>query len=256
MSLTQRFKHSPDHNSDRSKLFPTPINLEFPSSSSSLSRLSDSINLLAGAISSADVPSDSSSRDAYLDSTVSILDACNSITAQIERLRLARMKLNFALQLLSSSDTNSMNRATKLLAELDVPLCEKTSDLGSVDELQKVERAVKRLRKEIERGEKMKNVVDETETAIEELMVGLDCLARAVNGLFSVVLNSRNAVLDSYRVGSKGSRININWPESSSSAISDSHLCPASLPFSLARFSLPLSFSRSGSSLLVQGITS
>lgn len=84
------------------------------------------------------------------------------------------------------------------------------SDLGlaSVEEVERTNVAVRRLSEAIDSGgigtdEELRIAVVEMEKLVEQLTVGLDHLAAAVNKLFTVVICSRNAVLDSYKVGPK-----------------------------------------------------
>ena len=77
--------------------------------------------------------------------------------------------------------------------------------LASVEEVEKTNVAVRRLREAINSGEiaseEFRVAIIETEKVAEEVTVGLDRLAVAVNKLFTVVMCSRNVVLDSYKVG-------------------------------------------------------
>lgn len=80
-------------------------------------------------------------------------------------------------------------------------------DLASVEEVEKTNVAVRRLREAIDSGEianeEFRAAIIETEKVAEEVTMGLDRLAAAVNKLFTVVMGSRNVVLDSYKVGPK-----------------------------------------------------
>lgn len=80
-------------------------------------------------------------------------------------------------------------------------------DLASVEEVEKTNVAVRRLREAIDSGkignEEFRVAIIETEKVAEEVTMGLDRLAAAVNKLFTVVMGSRNVVLDSYKVGPK-----------------------------------------------------
>jgi hypothetical protein len=79
--------------------------------------------------------------------------------------------------------------------------------LASVEEVEKTNVAVRRLSEAINLGEiaceEFGVAVGEMEKLTEELTVGLDRLTAAVNKLFTVVMGSRNVVLDSYKVGPK-----------------------------------------------------
>ncbi|KAJ3706472.1 hypothetical protein LUZ61_010177 [Rhynchospora tenuis] len=179
----------------------------------SLSHFSDSIDCLAASISSSSTPTDSSSsfssRDAYLDSTISLLNTCNTISARIEQLRLGCLRLKYAHHLLSSPSDDHLSCATKALSEWEVLSNDANSDLdlSSVEEVEKAKMAVRKLREAIDKSEidgvELRLAAVEMEKFAEELTASLDRLAAAVNKLLTVVMGSRNEVLDSCKVGPK-----------------------------------------------------
>ncbi|KAK3141172.1 hypothetical protein QOZ80_4BG0330400 [Eleusine coracana subsp. coracana] len=89
--------------------------LPLPSSSplAALARLAD---LLALTLGDAAAALAGEGVAAHLDAGVALLDACNAITARLERLRRRRLLARFALHLLSSS---SVGRARAALADRD-----------------------------------------------------------------------------------------------------------------------------------------
>ncbi|KAF3322295.1 protein BPS1 [Carex littledalei] len=200
MSSTERY--SDDHSN------PPKLNLSSILSPppNSLSHFSDSISRLAATMSSISTPTDSS-RDSHLDSTIALLNMCNTVLAQIEQLRLRCLRLKFAHPLLSSLISDHLSCARKALSEWEMWSSDNDSDLdlASVEEVEKTNVAVRRLREAIDSGkianEEFRVAIIETEKVAEELTMGLDRLAAAVNKLFTVVMGSRNVVLDSYKVG-------------------------------------------------------
>ncbi|KAL5214457.1 hypothetical protein ABZP36_003609 [Zizania latifolia] len=75
--------------------------------------LTDAVPALAG-------EGDASAVAAHLDAGVALLDACNAITARLDRLRRRRLLSRFALHLLSSSPQHSsIRRARAALADCD-----------------------------------------------------------------------------------------------------------------------------------------
>ncbi|KAK3143386.1 hypothetical protein QOZ80_4AG0299730 [Eleusine coracana subsp. coracana] len=93
--------------------------LPLPSSSplAALARLADLLALTLGDAAAALAgEGDAAAVAAHLDAGVALLDACNAITARLERLRRRRLLARFALHLLSSS---SVGRARAALADRD-----------------------------------------------------------------------------------------------------------------------------------------
>ncbi|KAG8066684.1 hypothetical protein GUJ93_ZPchr0004g38385 [Zizania palustris] len=86
-----------------------------------LARLADLLALtLADAVPALEGEGDASAVAAHLDAGVALLDACNAITARLDRLRRRRLLSRFALHLLSSSPQHSsIRRARAALADRD-----------------------------------------------------------------------------------------------------------------------------------------
>jgi len=86
-----------------------------PAPSSPLAALAQLADLLALTLAEAAPPlageGDAAAVAAHLDAGVALLDACNAITARLERLRLRRLLARFALHLLSSSPADGRERA-------------------------------------------------------------------------------------------------------------------------------------------------
>ncbi|OEL19379.1 hypothetical protein BAE44_0019602 [Dichanthelium oligosanthes] len=95
-----------------------------PASSSSplaaLARLTDLLALtLAEAAPALAGEGDAAAVAAHLDAGVALLDACNAITARLERLRRRRLLARFALHLLASQPSTGRARAGAALADRD-----------------------------------------------------------------------------------------------------------------------------------------
>uniref|UniRef100_A0A0D9ZSC3 Uncharacterized protein n=1 Tax=Oryza glumipatula TaxID=40148 RepID=A0A0D9ZSC3_9ORYZ len=88
-----------------------------------LARLADLLALaLADAVPALAGEGDAAAVAAHLDAGVALLDACNGITARLDRLRRRRLLSRFALHLLSSSSPplpSSVRRARAALADRD-----------------------------------------------------------------------------------------------------------------------------------------
>ncbi|KAL5215495.1 hypothetical protein ABZP36_006896 [Zizania latifolia] len=86
-----------------------------------LARLADLLALtLADAVPALAGEGDAAAVAAHLDKGVALLDACNAITARLDRLRRRRLLSRFALHLLSSSPQHSsIRRARAALADRD-----------------------------------------------------------------------------------------------------------------------------------------
>ncbi|KAG8043905.1 hypothetical protein GUJ93_ZPchr0458g22680 [Zizania palustris] len=86
-----------------------------------LARLADLLALtLADAVPALAGEGDATAVAAHLDKGVALLDACNAITARLDRLRRRRLLSRFALHLLSSSPQHSsIRRARAALADRD-----------------------------------------------------------------------------------------------------------------------------------------
>ncbi|XP_015691613.2 protein BPS1, chloroplastic-like [Oryza brachyantha] len=88
-----------------------------------LARLADLLALtLADAVPALAGEGDTAAVAAHLDAGVALLDACNAITARLDRLRRRRLLTRFALHLLSSSSSpppSSIRRARAALADRD-----------------------------------------------------------------------------------------------------------------------------------------
>nr|CBG76255.1 OO_Ba0005L10-OO_Ba0081K17.6 [Oryza officinalis] len=87
-----------------------------------LARLADLLALtLADAVPALAGEGDAAAVAAHLDAGVALLDACNAITARLDRLRRRRLLSRFALHLLSSSSPlpSSVRRARAALADRD-----------------------------------------------------------------------------------------------------------------------------------------
>jgi hypothetical protein len=134
---------------------------------------------------------------------------CNIVSAQIEWLRLRCLRLKSVCHLFSSPSANHLSCARKTLSECEVLSNGTDLDLGlaSVEEVEKTNVAVGRLSEAIDSAgiacEELRVAVGQTEKLNEVLMAGLDRLTVAVNKLFTVVIGSRNIVLDSYKAGQK-----------------------------------------------------
>ncbi|KAF7132322.1 hypothetical protein RHSIM_Rhsim09G0072500 [Rhododendron simsii] len=95
----------------RLKPLTPPNSPDTPSFNFSLSWLSQAVDFLSATHAEAHAlianlrpsPHDSKSSPSYLDGSLKILDACNSISHEIERLRQRRLLINFVLQLLEFS---------------------------------------------------------------------------------------------------------------------------------------------------------
>uniref|UniRef100_A0A0E0KWP3 Uncharacterized protein n=1 Tax=Oryza punctata TaxID=4537 RepID=A0A0E0KWP3_ORYPU len=87
-----------------------------------LARLADLLAItLADAVPALAGEGDAAAVAAHLDAGVALLDACNAITARLDRLRRRRLLSRFALHLLSSSSPlpSSVRRARAALADRD-----------------------------------------------------------------------------------------------------------------------------------------
>lgn len=110
----------------------TPNSPDTPSFNFSLSWLSQAVDFLSATHAEAHAlianlrpsPHDSKTSPSYLDGSLQILDACNSISHEIERLRQRRLLINFVLQLLEFSGdgcrlpaSEKLRRAWDLLSD-------------------------------------------------------------------------------------------------------------------------------------------
>lgn len=92
-----------------------------------LSWLSNAVDLLALTLTDAaavfsdqSLPSDQSAVAAHLDSTIRLLDACNSVSAATDAVLSRRLLLLLALRRLSSSGESNVRRAKDLLSEREI----------------------------------------------------------------------------------------------------------------------------------------